>query len=88
MNDFWTSASRESKLARSDATVRTALETKLRGANGPSETFGAWLEDVMRGPEVADGQRRSGARREGETAAGAEEEDSAEAAGSDEDDHP
>lgn len=63
ITDFWASAAKESKVARSDPQIASALQNQLQRENGPSEQFAAWIESVMRAP--ADGPAevlRRGAR--------------------------
>ncbi|KAG0663397.1 hypothetical protein C6P46_002736 [Rhodotorula mucilaginosa] len=79
VTDFWTSASTESRLARSDPVIVSALETRLRrrtsSGPGPSETFAAWVEEATALPaaNAAAGTRHRqgpgpGPKREGATA--------------------
>ncbi|GAA5825810.1 hypothetical protein JCM3770_006343 [Rhodotorula araucariae] len=54
---FWAAASHESAVARADPQVRRIVE-QLGAEAGPSETFGAWVEGVMRPPRPAAGAAR------------------------------
>ncbi|POY75989.1 hypothetical protein BMF94_1074 [Rhodotorula taiwanensis] len=71
ITDFWASAAKESKLARSDPKIASALQNQLQRENGPSGQFAAWIDSVMRTP--ADGPAevlRRGARPRDQDATG------------------
>ncbi|BGP27265.1 hypothetical protein Rt10032_c12g4716 [Rhodotorula toruloides] len=47
VNYFWTTASRDSSLARSDPRIQRVLETQFRIPGGPTEQFEQWLMDAL-----------------------------------------
>ncbi|GAA5984435.1 hypothetical protein JCM10908_003345 [Rhodotorula pacifica] len=60
ITEFWSSASHESRLARSDPAIRSFLETQLRQTpGGPSETFEAWVGEAMSLPGEGKARRAS-----------------------------